>query len=158
MVMEINASIIVQLAVILTLMLWLSKVLFRPIMQLFDEREARIQGAKAEAKALEVQGNDKENLIDERMRRAQKEARDIFLNLQAEGAAFQRQVTDKAKADAREKIASAKVRIQGELEQARAQMTPFVQENAGLLVARLKSSESQSPQKANSQKMEFRSA
>lgn len=156
--MEINASIIVQLAVILTLMLWLSKVLFRPIMQLFDEREARIQGAKAEAKALEDQGQDKEAFIDERMRRAQKEAREVFLNLQAEGATFQRQVIEKAKTDAREKIAAAKVRIQGELEKARVQMAPFVEENAGLLVSKLKSSEPQSPHKASSPKMEFRSA
>jgi F-type H+-transporting ATPase subunit b len=156
--MELNATIIVQLAVILTLMLWLSKVLFGPLLRLFDEREARIQGAKAEAQALEGQSADKAVYIDERMKRAQKDAREILSSLKAEGAAYQRQLTDKARSEAREKMTVAKERIHGELEKARSEMAPFVDENAKLLVAKFLSPDGHSAHKANATKMEFRNA
>jgi F-type H+-transporting ATPase subunit b len=156
--MEINATIIVQLAVILTLMLWLSKVLFKPLLRLFDEREARISGARAEAKALEEQGLDKAHYIDERMKRAQKDARDILSGLRAEGVAYQRQLTDKARAEAREKIEEAKKRIQNELDHARSEMMPFVEENASLLVSKFVSPDLHSPHKSGGTKMEFRNA
>lgn len=155
--MEINATIIVQLAVILTLMLWLSKVLFAPLMRLFDEREARIAGAKAEAKALEEQSSDRATYIDERMRRAQKDAREILAQLRAQGAANLRDVTDKARAEARDKIAAAKLRIQGELTKARSEMGPFVEENTKMLVAKFGATESNTP-KTSTTKMEFRNA
>lgn len=156
--MEINATIIVQLAVILTLMLWLSKVLFAPLMRLFDEREARIQGAKAQAKALEEQSDSQASVIDERMRIAQKEAREILNESRAKGVAFQRQVIDKARAEARDKIAAAKKQIEEELVQARAQMKPFVEENTNLLVMKFVSPDNASAAKQNPTKMEFRNA
>ena len=155
--MEINATIIVQLAVILTLMLWLSKVLFAPLMRLFDEREARIAGARAEAKALEEQSSDRASYIDERMRRAQKDAREILNQLRAEGAANLRDVTDKARAEARDKIAAAKQRIQGELTKARSEMGPFVEESTKLLLAKFWSMEN-NPHKTTATKMEFKNA
>src|SRR5207245_726571 len=106
----------------------------------------------------EEQGLDKANYIDERMKRAQKDARDVLAGLRAEGAAYQRQLTDKARAEAREKIAQAKKRIQSELEQARSEMMPFVEENAKLLVSKFVSPDLQSPHKSGTSKMEFRNA
>jgi F-type H+-transporting ATPase subunit b len=156
--MEINATIIVQLAVVLTLMLWLSKVLFAPLMRLFDEREARIQGAKEQAKALEEQGQHKLAYVEERMKVAQREAREMLTGLKAEGAAYHRKLIDSARAEAREKLEAAKQRIQGDLDKARSEMLPLVEENAALLVARFVATEPSSSTKSGNTKMEFRSA
>lgn len=156
--MEINATIIVQIAVFLTLMLWLSKVLFAPLMRLFDERELRIQGSREEAKALDEQGHQKLAYVEERMKQAQREAREMLASLKAEGALYHRRLVDDARAKAREKIETAKKRIQGDLDKARSEMAPFVEENATLLVNRFLATDSLNPQKPGSTKMEFRSA
>ena len=47
--MEVNGTIFLQIVIFLTLLLWLSRFLFAPMMRLFDEREKRIHGAKDQA-------------------------------------------------------------------------------------------------------------
>lgn len=156
--MEINATIIVQLTVFLTLTLWLSKVLFKPLMELFDERELRIQGSKEQAKALEESGHHKLAYLEERTKQAQREAREMLAGLKAEGVLYHRRLVDEAKAEAKVKIESAKKRIQGDLSRAKAEMLPYVEENAALLVNRFVNPDGSNPQKPGNTKMEFRSA
>lgn len=157
--MEINATIIVQLVVFLSLMLWLSKVLFAPLMKLFDARELRIQGSKDAAKELEAQGLEKLAYVEARMKQAQKESREMFAVLKAEGAAYHRTLVDDARSKARSKMTEAKIRIATDLEKARSQMSPFIEENVKLLLIKFLSPESLSNTKqTGSSKMEFRGA
>ena len=48
--MEINATVLLQLALFLVLMVMLFQFLFRPLLELFEARERRIDGAQEEAK------------------------------------------------------------------------------------------------------------
>ena len=156
--MEINATIIVQLAVFLTLAVWLSKVLFNPLLALFDERERRIYDAKEEAKALEESGLHKLAFLENRTREAQRDSRDILTGLKAEGALYQRRLVDEAKSEAKQRLSTAKMRIDQELDRARSQMGSYVAEDAVLLVNRFASGAPRDSQKSGNTKMEFRSA
>jgi F-type H+-transporting ATPase subunit b len=52
-VMDIDRSVLVQMAVFVMLTLILSPLLFKPVLRLFEERERRTEGARAAARAMQ---------------------------------------------------------------------------------------------------------
>jgi len=62
--MEVNGTIFLQIFIFLTLLLWLSRSLFAPILRLFDERDRRIVGAKEQALTLNSLAEEKANAFD----------------------------------------------------------------------------------------------
>ena len=76
--MEINATVLLQLALFLILMVMLSQFLFRPLLQLFDARERRIDGAQEEAKQYRENADEKAAIIEERVHQARQEARETL--------------------------------------------------------------------------------
>ena len=51
---SINLTLLVQMGVFLTVLVILNRLLFRPILQTFDERARRVEEAKTQARALEA--------------------------------------------------------------------------------------------------------
>lgn len=156
--MEINATIVVQTALFLFLMLWLSKVVFAPVLRLFDERERRIDGAKSEALALEKTAHDKLQMVEERMRQGQAEARALLLQLKGEGAKIHRELIEHAKEESRKKMDAARQTLLGDMQKARGQLEELAQANARLLVDRLSEGQAAGSYKGNSGKMEAQGA
>lgn len=79
--MEINATIFVQIFFIMILLLWLSRSLFAPIMRLFDERERRIVGARAESADLSKRALEKAQAFDQELKEARLSARQVLTDL-----------------------------------------------------------------------------
>ena len=73
--MEINATLLLQLAMFLLLMVLLSQFLFQPLLALFEARERRIDGAQDEAKQYREDADAKAAIIADRMLQARQEAR-----------------------------------------------------------------------------------
>ena len=65
--MEINATVLLQLALFLVLMVMLFQFLFRPLLELFEARERRIDGAQEEAKQYRENADQKAAIIEERV-------------------------------------------------------------------------------------------
>jgi F-type H+-transporting ATPase subunit b len=117
--MEINATLIIQLALFLTLLAFLSRVLFAPLQRLEDERERRIEGPKAEAKDMLQRGQTKANYIEEELAKGSKAAREEFLSHREAGLAIYRQAMEAAKEQARIDIETARKDVAQSLAKAR---------------------------------------
>ena len=55
---------------------WLSQFLFRPLLELFEARERRIDGAQDEAKQYREDADQKASIIADRILQARQEARE----------------------------------------------------------------------------------
>lgn len=106
--MEVNATLLLQLAMFLLLLAWLSTFLFSPFLRLYDERERRIEGAAGEAKQLRAGADEKAGLIEARMREAQDEARQILHALRDKATARERTIVEEARAAAQSRIEDAR--------------------------------------------------
>ncbi len=57
-VMDIDRTVLVQMAVFVLLMLVLSPLLFKPVLRLFEERERRTEGARSAARAMQEKAEE----------------------------------------------------------------------------------------------------
>lgn len=120
--MEINATLLLQLALFLVLLVWLSTVLISPLLRIYEERERRIEGAADEAVKLRQGASEKADLVDQRLKEANAEARQILDQLRAKGQEKEREIVDAARekagsqlADAQAELFAATEEIKGEL-------------------------------------------
>lgn len=135
--MEINATLLVQIVLFLLLFAWLSQFLFAPLLRLFDERERRIEGAREEAVHLSQSAHEKLALVEERVRLAQKDARQVLLALKAEGAEYQRQVLDAARQKAKQKSEEAHQRLLVQVDQTKGELSRDIAQLSQLALNRL---------------------
>lgn len=112
--MEINATIILQIFIFMSLLLWLSRVLFAPILRLFDERERRIEGAKTEASQMSLLADEKGRLFDEQYQRAREKARESLAFSQHSLEKEHHEIITRAKTLAKEKVEKAQILLEEE--------------------------------------------
>ncbi len=106
--MEVNGTIFLQIIIFLTLLLWLSRSLFAPILRLFDEREKRIYGAKAEALELSKLADERASAFDTAYDKARKAGKHALSELRQTLEKEQQESLAMAKTLAKEKIERAK--------------------------------------------------
>ena len=102
--MELNATIFVQIFIFMTLLLWLSRSLFAPILRLFDEREKRIVGAKSSASSMSALADDKAKAFSEAFEAARDNARQTLAQLKHASEKERTEAIDKTKAIARDRL------------------------------------------------------
>jgi F-type H+-transporting ATPase subunit b len=98
--LELNKWFFAQLINFLALLIILNIVLFKPILQLFKEREKRTKGSLDEAKNMDA---EKDNLLaqfDAKISEANEKARGIHGDLKNEGARVQKEAFEAAQKDA----------------------------------------------------------
>ena len=98
--LELNKWFFAQLINFLALLIILNIVLFKPILQLFKEREKRTKGSLDEAKNMDA---EKDNLLaqfDAKISEANEKARGIHGELKNEGARVQKDTFEAAQKDA----------------------------------------------------------
>lgn len=134
--MEVNATLLIQLFLFLSLLAWLSKFLFAPMLKLFEERERRIQGAKAEALELQKQAAQRLEEVDARIHAAQKDAKLALLALQAEGAKFHREVLEAARQQSAQQMREASEHLKAEINQLRSELVPTQADLSGQILSR----------------------
>jgi F-type H+-transporting ATPase subunit b len=105
---ELNATLFIQAAIVIALMLWLSPVLFGPAMRLFDERDKRIHGAAEEAKRQLSTAGEKSAVVEQRLQAAQAEARGVLATLRDNAQQNERALVDAARADAGKRLDAAR--------------------------------------------------
>ncbi len=157
--MEINATLIVQSILFLLLLTWLSRFLFKPFLQLFDAREKCIDGARLEAIELQQAAQKKLELVEENIRAAQKEARQVLLDLKAEGLQYQRTILETARHEAKLKRQTADQDLAKEVARVAEKLRQEVPVLSRLVLDRLLEAEYKAGMSvSNFDKMESRSA
>ncbi len=108
---ELNGTIFLQVFIFLSLLVWLSKTLFAPIMRLFEEREQRIDGAKKIAFDLSELADDKARVFAIEYEKAKVEARHTLSELKHAMEKQHEEALDKVKAASREKLLAAEIEL-----------------------------------------------
>jgi F-type H+-transporting ATPase subunit b len=142
--MEVNSTLLIQLAIFLSLLGILSRSLFTPMLKLFEERERRIQGAQAEAAELHKQAQAKLEETERRIHAAQREAKQVLFDLQAEGARFHREILDKAREEAQKRMQEASWELAAQVSGLRQELSGEQGPLSQLLVGKFLSSPSNS--------------
>ena len=109
--MELNGTIFLQVFIFLSLLIWLSRTLFAPILRLFDERELRIDGAKRIASEMSNLADEKAKRFAVEYERAKMEARHALAEQKNRMEREHAEALDKVKAEARNKMLAAEAEL-----------------------------------------------
>ena len=117
--MELNATVLIQAAIILALMGWMSPVLFGPLMKVFDERDRRIHGAAEEAKRQLGSADEKGAIVEQKTKEAQAKARTVLISLREKAREAERVELEAAREKAAARIEEARAELFAATETAR---------------------------------------
>lgn len=117
---ELNFTLIVQLAIVLSLMVVLSQVVFKPFLHLLQERRERVEGAEKRAKELQQRTDELIERYREAISAAQAEGTMIREEIRKESLAKEMEILQKAMEEANRIIQEMKLKISDEASLARA--------------------------------------
>jgi F-type H+-transporting ATPase subunit b len=113
-ILDIDATLFLYLGVFLLLFLILRAMVFRPVMELFDERERAIDGARVEARQREREAEDKLTSFEQEMNKVRGEAGTERDRLRAEGVRLERMLTEKVRGETETTVREAEALMANE--------------------------------------------
>ena len=135
--MELNVTLLIQLAIFLFAMLWLSLLLLKPLLRLLEEREKRIEGTRREAAALTAANDEKLKGIAVRIDEARALAYEQRRVLRAEGQKIFTETVERARQETQAQLERAHAEIEAARDRVRAALQVESQRLADAVVARL---------------------
>ncbi len=134
---DLNFTIIIQLAVVLSLMVILSQVAFKPFLTLLEARRERIEGAEARTREIEQRAEKLIEQYREALSAAQAQGATIREELRRESLAKEMEILQKAMEEATQIIKEMKIKIAEETGLARAQLRLQAQNLSREIAARI---------------------
>jgi F-type H+-transporting ATPase subunit b len=136
--LEFNNWFFVLAANFLVLLFILNKILFQPILKVFQEREDAIDGSLDAAKQMEMKKEEAMAKMKAELAEAAQSAREAYEEKKAEGQAKQKELLDAANAEAAKIIGDARAKLKAESDKARgalkADVEKFSEEIANKLI------------------------
>ncbi len=116
---DINYTILVQLANFVALIFILNALLLKPVLKHLKERDGKIQGSHDEARENAERAEQLFAAFETELAEARIKANQVFGSLQQEGIAEQRAKVGAAKAEAQQILEKAQAELAGEASKAR---------------------------------------
>jgi F-type H+-transporting ATPase subunit b len=110
-ILDVDATLLIYLAVFGILFFALRALIFRPMMALFDEREKATTGAREEARQLERDAEKKMASFEEQLAKVRLEASAERDRLRAEGSRLDRTLGEKVRKETDEMVREAQQRM-----------------------------------------------
>jgi F-type H+-transporting ATPase subunit b len=117
---ELNFTVIFQLAILLILMVALSKILFNPFLRVLQERRDWVEGAEKKARELQQRTEELWERYRDSMSAAQAQGAAIRDEIRKEGLSKETEILQKAMEEANRFLEGMKAKIQEEGQAARA--------------------------------------
>ncbi len=117
---ELNLTLIIQLAIVLSLMGILSQVLFKPFLSILQERKDRVEGSEKKARELQLRTEELMERYRESIAAAQAQGATIREEIRKESLAAEMEILQKAMEKANHSIQQIKTKISEETMAARA--------------------------------------
>ncbi len=136
-VIDVDGSLLIQLAIFFIAFEMMRRLVFRPMIALFDAREASIDGAKREARRLEGEAEEKLRAFETEMKKVRTEAgaeRDV---IRQDAARLERELLNKAREDADAMMSEAEAKLDREASKIRADLKVNVPLLAGQIATKL---------------------
>jgi len=134
---DLNFTIIIQLAVVLSLMVILSQVAFKPFLNLLQARKERIEGAEARARELKLRAEKLIEQYREAISAAQAQGATIREELRKESLAKEMEILQRAMEEANQIIGEMQKKIAEEAGLARAELRLQAQSLSREIAARI---------------------
>lgn len=111
-ILDVDATILIQFAIFAVAFLLFRPLIFRPLMAVFDARDAAIDGARQEAKDMEAGAKQKAEAFETEMRRVRAAAQVERDRLRADAAKSEKEIVDRVRAQTTDlaQVADAKLR------------------------------------------------
>ena len=116
---NLNPTLLIQLAIFLVLMFLLNRILFRPMVRVLEERHARTAGRREKAAQLDAEAESMLATYQARIQEARTEADRARMALVREGQAERQKLLDAATAEAEKTVAAIRARVRSEAAEAR---------------------------------------
>jgi F-type H+-transporting ATPase subunit b len=113
-VIDLDGTVFVQIGIFFVAFFILKSLVFKPVMDLFDARDAATSGAKEEARRMEEEAAQKRAHFEGELRKVRSAAGEDREKLRAEAQKLARGLTDKAREEAIATQKSAKERLDQE--------------------------------------------
>jgi len=120
---DIDGTLLLQFLLFVTMVIVLSRFLFRPYLKMRDERDKGIAGARHEAHEMESRASKMVADYDAKLTRAKQRGGEERARLRSEGAARERQLLGAARDEAGKILDGARKTISKQTETARATLT-----------------------------------
>jgi F-type H+-transporting ATPase subunit b len=118
-IIDLDGTVFVQLAMFFIAFFVLRALVFKPMIALLDAREEAIDGAKDQAKRLEIEVKEKQATFDAELRKVRGASGEERDRLRAEGQELERRLLEKVRVETQKLVADAKTRLDGEAQLAR---------------------------------------
>ena len=134
---DLDLTVFGQVALFIVLMLALKPLLFDPLLKLFEEREKRIEGARAESLALDKESARASSRYEDEMQKARVQANAERDKLRGEGQKTENELLADARAVVAKKLADGRGVLATEIAAARAVLDRESAELARSLASRV---------------------
>ena len=139
-VLDLDATVVIQLAIFLIAFFVLRALVFRPMTRLLEAREQAIGGAREDARKVEKQALEKAVAFDEELRKVKLSAGDERDRLREEGTRLERVILERTRQETQASLAGAEASISAHGKVIRAEMATTIpalaKEIAGKLLGR----------------------
>ncbi len=120
--MNLNATLFIQIVSFLILLFLMTKVLYRPLQNLLDERINKVRSDIEDAQRLLAEAEENRRRAQEMLHKAQEEAMLIQRKAEQEADAYYRQQLQRTKEEMEKLLASAQAEIQENVRNAKAEL------------------------------------
>lgn len=134
---DIDGTILIQFGLFLLMALVVTNWLFKPYLKMREERDKGIDGARKEAESMSSEADARLADYESQLSEARARAYDEQRKLRTEAAAYQAEVTDKARTEASSAIEESRANVREQVEAARAELMPQAEALAGQMTAKL---------------------
>lgn len=121
-IIDLDGTLILQMGLFFVVLVVLRSLIFKPMVALFDARDAAIDGAKAQARELEAEADDAGSSFDEEMRRVRVAAAEERDRLRAEGHDLERNLIATVHEETSKQLAEAETQAMAAAEKVRKEM------------------------------------
>ncbi len=127
----------IQVGIFFVAFFVLRPLIFRPMVDLFEAREAAIEGARRDARRLREQADQAGKAFDEEMRKVRLSAAQERDKLRAEGKRLEKSVLDRVREETTKQLAEADAQIQTEATRTRREMQQSIPTLARQIASKL---------------------
>jgi F-type H+-transporting ATPase subunit b len=135
--LELNYWFFVLLLNFLVLIYVLNIILFKPLVNLFTEREGSIKGSLDAAKEMNQRKEEAIAAMDRELKEARNKSNEIFESLRKEGMSRQKEILEGANKQAHDFIERAKAELKSEAEKGRQKLRSDVEKFSDEIVKKL---------------------
>jgi F-type H+-transporting ATPase subunit b len=135
--MDLDWTVLVQAALFLLMLAFLTRVLFRPFLRLRNLREENIQGARQRARKMEDDARVRVAAYEAEIERAKARGSQERSKIHAEADQLERQVLESTRSEMHNLLVESRTRLASERSNAQAALGAQVEDLAGRVLARV---------------------